>query len=550
MKKSPSAPSTRAPLGLLAVVLVLACLANACGRSAASPAKSADPAPGAPGVATDRLPDAGTPKDGGSLAFGLEGETDSLSPVTGRWALSGHMVGSAIFDSLAVLDDQGNAVPELASSFTPNADNTEWTVTLKEGITFHDGEPFNAAAVAKALRIYKTALITGAVFAVVDTITETGPMTVTITTKQPVGNIANLFVGQAGYMPAPAMLDDPHGGEHPIGTGPFMFHEWVKNDHVTVVKNPHYWKAGLPHLDQITFKPIENAADRVSALQDGTLNAIDTFFPDSIRTIRDDPDLRYLEYAQGEELHIALNTMAPPFDNLTARQAVATATDQATYIDQIGKDVYTPANGMFAPGQLGYTDDSGYPTFDLDKAKELVAEYTQQTGKPLAFTLLATGDIEYTKQDQLLKTMWEAAGMQVTLASKPQADEVITVVLGQYQAADFRLFGSPDPDADYHWWSSTAVAPPGQVSINMTRFAGAETDRALDAARASTDPATRDQDYQAFERAWNAAVPYIWLARADWVLASTPQVHGYEAGGNGSVQTLGAKPWIADLWMG
>ncbi|HEY5155276.1 MAG TPA: ABC transporter substrate-binding protein [Acidimicrobiales bacterium] len=537
----------RALVTPVALLLTITVVAAACGSSKSTTQATIAPASGAD---TSHLPTDGTPKDGGSLAWGLEGESDSLNPVTGRWALSGHMVGSAIFDSLAALDADGKVQPVLAKSFDANADTTVWTINLKDGITFQNGEPFDGAAVTKALNTYKTALITGAAFKVVDTVTQSGPMAVTVTLKQPMANFANIFVGQGGYMPAPAMLDNPFGGDHPIGTGPFTFQEWVKNDHVTVVKNTKYWQAGLPHLDQITFKPIESAQDRLAALLDGTVNAIDTVTPDSIRTIRENANLRYLEYGVGEEIHVPLNTLAPPFDNLAARQAVAYATNQPDYIAQIGAGVYTPANGMFAPGQLGYTEDSGYPTFDLDKAKQLVAQYTQETGKPLAFTLLAQQDVEYAKSDQLLKTMWEAAGMQVTLQSKPQADQIIAVVLGQYQAADFRLFGQPDPDAEYYWWSSGTVAPPGGVGLNMARFANAETDKALNEGRASNDQATRDQAYQTFEKAWNANVPDIFLARADWLIASTPNVHGYAAGASGTSQTLGPKTWIADLWIG
>ena len=529
-----------------ALLIAIALTAAACGSVTTTQSAQAPP----PDEHPSRLPDDGTPRDGGSLAWGLEGESDSLSPITGRWALSGHMVGSAIFDSLTAMGADGKVVPQLAQSLEPNADNTVWKITLRDGITFHNGQPFDGAAVAKALNTYKTALITGAAFKVVDTVTQSGPMEVTLVMKQPMADLGNLFIGQGGYMPAPAMLDDPFGGDHPIGTGPFVFQEWVKNDHVTVTKNPHYWQAGLPHLDQITFRPIASAQDRLAALEDGTVNAIDTVTPSSIRSIRDNQSFRYLEYGKGEEIHIPLNTLAPPFDNLAARQAVAYATDAADYVTQIGDGVYTPANGMFAPGQLGYTEDSGYPTFDLDKAKELVAQYTKETGEPLAFTLLSQADVEYAKQDQLLKSMWEAAGMQVTLQSKPQADQIIAVVLGQYQATDFRLFGQPDPDADYYWWSSGTVAPPDQVSINMARYSSPETDKALADGRASLDPATRDQAYQAFERAWNAAVPDIWLARADWMIASTPNVHGYADAASGTIQTLGPKTWIASLWIG
>jgi peptide/nickel transport system substrate-binding protein len=531
---------------LAGVVLAVALVAGACGSSKSSTTAAGPSAASGP---IGRLPGQGTPKEGGSLAWGLEAETDSLSPLTGRWALSGHMVGSAIFDSLSKLDADGKAVPFLAKSYDHNADYTEWTINLREGIKFHDGEPVDAAAIKKNLDVYKTALITGAALKVMGDVTVVDPLTVSVKTKQPYAAFQNLFLGQGGYIAAPAMLDNAFGGDHPIGSGPFVFQDWVKGDHVTVVKNKNYWQQGLPHLDQITFKPFAAAQDRLAALEDGTVNAIDTVTPSSVTSIRDSQSLRYLEYGKGEEQHIPLNTMSPPFDNINARKAVAYATNSEEYIKQIGPGVYTPANGMFAPGQAGYTEDSGYLGYDLDKAKAAVAQYTQETGKPLSFSLLAQAAVEYAAQDQLLKSMWEAAGMQVKLESKPQADQIISVILGQYQAADWRLYGQPDPDADFYWWTSGTVAPPGQVSLNMSRFANSETDAALNDGRANPDQSARDKDYQTFEKAWNAGVPTIWLARATWVIASTPQVHGYDVADNGSISTLGPKPWLADLWI-
>jgi len=550
MLRATPSPSRVTTVGAV-LLLAIALLAAACGSSGASTTETkADPVDAASGISTNIPADEGTPKDGGSLAWGLEAETDSLNPATGRWAISGHMVGSSIFDSLATLDADGNAVPYLAESFEHSDDFLTWTIHLREGVKFHDGTPVDGSAVARNLNIYQEALITGAAMKQVGTIVATGPLTVTISTLQPWGDLPNVFVAQAGYIAAPAMLDDPFGGDHPIGSGPFTFHEWVKDDHVTVVKNANYWQAGLPHLDQIRWVPIPDSDDRLAALENGSINAMDTVTPQTITSVRANPDLSYVEYSNGEELHIPLNTMAPPFDNLKARQALAYATDQAVYINTLGDGVYTPANGMFAPGQLGYTEDSGYPSYDLEKAKQLVQEYETETGKPLEFSLLAVSEVQYAQADQLLQQMWEQAGMKVTLDSKAQADQIISVILGQYQAADFRLFGQPDPDSDFYWWSSGTVAPVGGVSLNMTRFSSPQADAALAQGRANTDSDTRNEAYQNFEREWNANVPSIWLARTDWMIASDRSVHGYTAATNGSIASVIPKTWIANLWIG
>jgi len=535
------------PCAVVALALALALLASACGSSS-SPTKASTTA--STKTYGGNLPaNEGTPHDGGTLAWGLEAESDSLSPITGRWALSAQMVGSAIFDPIATLDASGRTVPYLASSFSHSPDNQTWTITLRSGITFQDGEPFDAAAVVLNIDTYRTALITSKAWKPVTSVTATGPLTVQVKVDQPWATFPNIFLGQNGYMEAPKMIADPNGGQHPIGTGPFTFKEWVVNDHVTVVKNTHYWQKGLPHLDEIIFKPIPDAATRLRDLQDGTVDAINEVTAQQVREIRADATLQRLEYNRGEELFVPLNTQVAPFDNIHARLALAYATDTATFIKQLGDGIYTPANGMFAPGQLGYTPNSGYPTYDLAKAKQEVAAYTAATGQPLTFTLNATSEIAYSTQDQLLQSMWQAAGAHVSLTTANQADQVLDVVLGKYQAADFRLFGQPDPDADYYWWASTSVGAANDVSLNMPRYATPQTDAALQAGRATTDTVARSAAYQRFERLVNAGAPYIWLARTDWVIASTPKVHGYALAGNGTIATLGPKTWVAGLWM-
>jgi ABC-type transport system substrate-binding protein len=530
------------------VLAVVSLLAVACGSS--STAKTAAPSSTQPKTYSGNVPaNEGTPRNGGTIVWGLEAESDSLSPITARWALSGQMIGSAIYDPMVTMDANGHTVPYLAKSFSHSADNRTWTITLRSGISFQDGEPFNAAAVALNINTYRAALITGKAWKLVTSVVVTGPLTVQIKVNQPWATFPDVFLGQNGYMEAPKMIANPYGGQHPIGTGPFMFKEWVVNDHVTVVRNPNYWQKGLPHLDEIIFKPIPDAETRFQALENGSIDATDMVTAPQVREIRADPNLERLEYNRGEELFLPLNTQEPPFNNIHARLALAYATDQKTLISRLGAGIYTPANGMFAPGQLGYTANSGYPAFNLAKAKQEVAEYTAETGKPLSFVLIAVSEVAYAAQDHMLKAMWEAAGAHLSIVQEDQATQVINVVLGKYQAADFRLFGQPDPDADYYFWAGTSVGASNDVSLNFPRFATAETDAALLAGRATSDPAQRNAAYQRFERAINAAVPYIWLGRTDWVIASTPKLHGYSLAGNGSIATVGPKTWIKDLWL-
>ena len=550
---SPST-GTRKPRVLGVAILTIVSLGAAgCGSSGSNNATAGSVAVDQAGSA-DQTPsgaafDQGTPVDGGKMVWGLDADTDSFSPLSGRWDRSGHMMGSAIFDPLTTLDASGEPVPYLAESLTPNADNTEWDIKLHSGVLFHDGTPLTADVVVLNLTEAKKALITGKGLAGVKDVTTIDPLTVKVTTTQPWATFPTALASQIGYMAAPAMIADQHGGEHPIGTGPFTFKEWVPGDHMAAVKNPAYWQAGLPHLDEIDFKIVTDDQQRVADLADGTVDALTTSTASSVSQLRTMTDYNLLEDAKGEERFASLNTEQPPFNNIKARQALAYATDIDRYIKATGAGVYQPVNGMFAPGQLGYNTESSYPAYDLARAKQLVADYTTETGQPLSFTFLNTSSIDDTKTSQTLKDMWEQAGMKVALENVGEQDEVVAVVLGKYQAADWRNFGQPDPDGDYLWWHSSSVGKGADISLNTARYATPAIDMALDAARATTDKSARNKLYQEAERQINAGVPYVWYARVVCAVAAAKRVHGYGDAVNGSDGTIGPKTWVAKLWL-
>ena len=532
---------------LTAAVVALALVAGACGSSKADTATAPDQA--APTSGASAI-DAGTPVDGGKLIWGLETDTDSFSPMSGRWDRNGHMMGSAIFDPLATLDEAGHAVPYLAESITPaNADSTLWDIKLRPGVTFSDGEPLDSAVVVRNLSEQKKALITGQSLAGMADVVAVDPLTARVTTTAPWATFPVILASQVGYMASIRMIEDPHGGEHPIGTGPFVLQEWLKGDHMTATKNPTYWQAGLPHLDEIDFKVDLDTQQQVTDLANGTFDAFTTSTPSSVAALRQTDGINVLENTKGEERFATLNTSVAPFDQLSARQALAYATDIDRFVAENGSGAYEAVTGMFAPGQLGYNAETGYPSFDLEKAKSLVADYTAATGQRLAFTFLNTDSVDDLKVSQTLKDMWEQAGMLVTLKNVKDEDEVVAVVLGDYQAADWRNFGQPDPDGDYIWWHSSSIGKDGALSLNTARYSTPAIDAALDAARATTDAATRDAQYQIAEQQINAGIPYVWYARVTSSIAADTRVHGYGEAANGTDSTIGPKTWVAKLWI-
>ncbi|HTD50062.1 MAG TPA: ABC transporter substrate-binding protein, partial [Acidimicrobiia bacterium] len=264
----------------VAVAVVMAMALAACGSSS-KPAKNAGTPTTSPGLQGTQ-PNTGKPTPGGSITFALPAES------TGGWclpeaqlAISGIQVARAIYDYLAVPDVNGNYVPSLADSIKPNADFTSWTIHIRSGIKFQNGEALNGKVVKDNLDAYRGTfpgrkpLLFIFVFKNIKATTLVDPMTVRVDMTKPWSAFpASLYsYGRLGIMAEKQLTDGSNCFEDMIGTGPFEFHgDWVRNDHLTVVKNPNYWRKdqygqALPYLDKITFKPVPETSTLVNGLQ-------------------------------------------------------------------------------------------------------------------------------------------------------------------------------------------------------------------------------------------------------------------------------------------
>jgi ABC-type transport system substrate-binding protein len=486
--------------------------------------------------------------------MGVEAETEAMDPARVPLAASGYFVASSVFDSLVTLDGDGKPVPFLATSIEPSDGDRTWTIKLPKGVTFHNGDPLDAAAVKAGLDFYQKSAITSALLRTVTEVQAPDDQTVVVKLSEPWHTFPVVLTTQVGYVMHPSMIDDPQKAFAPIGTGPFAFDAHVLNESWKLKKNPGYWRKddtgrALPYLDSIEFKAIPDETARIAALEAGDLDMIHTVKPDQVIALRQQPEYKRVEYAEGEKDFLTLNTDVEPFDDPVARRAVARSIDTERWRQEITKGVKQPVNSPFGPNQPGHSESSGYPTFDLGEAKRLVTEYQATHGKPLAFTYTSGEDPSDRQEAQLLASMMTDAGMQVTIKSLSQAQLIAHVVTGEYQVSIWRNFGMPDPDADTVWWRSESILPRGGVSLNTARFEDDQIDAAIDAALAAETPAERDAEYQKVARRMGEMVPYVWLGRVVWNLAADERVNGIGPAANGSLQTLGEKSWIGDLWI-
>jgi len=335
-----------------------------------------------------------------------------------------------------------------------------------------------------------------------------------------------------------AQLDDPQNcATNLIGTGPFTKQSWTAGEPFVAVKNPNYWQKDkdgnqLPYLDKITYIGVESGPDRLTGLQNGDYDVIHTSGPQQIVPIRKDADagkLRDVESDKFTEVGYAmLNATKPPFDNILARQAMAYGIDRDTINKLRNEDILTNAAGPFGPGNVGYLEDSGYPKYDPDKAKDLVAQYKSETGQDLEFVLTHSGDPETTKTAELTQQMAQAVGAKVTLKSIGDQSALINEAIGKnFQAILWRNHPGGNPDLQWVWWHCDETPPTACANpVNFGGFNDAEINSLLEQGRAATTKEEQAKAYEDLNREFAKKLYNLWAQYVIWSVASDPKVHG------------------------
>ncbi len=482
--------------------------------------------PGRNGVSTAK------PKRGGSVTFGIDTEESGFNPSTARWDEGGFLYGRTVFDPIAIVNAAGQVEPFLAQSITSNADFTSFTITLKPGIVFHDGTPLNGEALYTNIEAQATSLLTGPAFATnISGASVSGPMSVTITMKGPWAPFPYyLAQAQTGYVAAPSMLKAANGGtDNPVGTGPFVFQDWVPNSHMTATRNPKYWRSGYPYLNSITYKPIINASSRADALQTGEIDMMHTNDPNGLLQFRGNKKYSYYDNS-GQVLGqptvqcIMLNTSTAPLNNKDLRTAMAKCINRPQYTKVIDKGVDEAMNGLFIPGSPYYTK-TAYPAYDPRGAASLVKKVQQQTGKQPTFSLNSLSDPETLAAAEFLQQAWQTAGMKVNINIIAQATIINNALAGTYQATLWRQFGAVDPDLNYVWWTPQLAT--GSLALNMARNVDPRIQTALEAGRTTSNKADRTKNYQQINQYLAQDIPYLWLARDTWAAIANPKVQNF-----------------------
>jgi peptide/nickel transport system substrate-binding protein len=504
---------------LLLLVLLVAC------QPAAAPPKPPESKP-AEAKSSVAMPPASKPAPGGTLRIGLTGEVTTLDPHLST-SSTDRQIYQSVYDTLVRLDKDLGIAPGLAKSWE-QTDPKTLVFKLQSGVKYHDGEPFNAASVKANMERMKThpkSLRKGELDDVTS-VEVVDDLTVTFNLKGPSSPLLSLLTDRAGMMvstkAAEAAGDD--FARKPVGAGPFTFVEWVKDDHMTLRKWEQHWEKDadgvpLPYLDEVTFKPIPDGNQRLTALRTSTIDMIDMPNAKDMPSLKTGTELKYSEVPGLAYRYIQLNVKRAPLDNKAFRQAIAWSIDREAInkavffnVGQVGYQAIPPSSFAFDP------DFKPYSPRDVQKAKAKLAE--SGVANPTF-----TGMVPNTPEDRQLAEVFkeQLAETGITL----EIELLESTVLGdralkrEYMASINGWSGRPDPDGNvYNFFHSKGAQ-------NRSDYLNAEVDKLLDATRATYDNAERKKLYSQANELVLDDSPIIFSQHRPEVKVMTQKVQGY-----------------------
>jgi peptide/nickel transport system substrate-binding protein len=527
-ERTTAAPATEAP-----ATEAPATEAPATEAPATEPGGTEGPATEAPATepgATESPAQSGEPVSGGTLTMARITDIFTFDPYNTQDDRS-IFTELQVYDRLVKLTADGQGVePELATEWQIADDGLSATFQLREGVLFSDGSPLTVDDVVFSLdRAFDPAGSWGFLFSPVTGAEAVDDETVRIDMSEPFAPLLPALATFAASIYSKSNFESfgETAGEHPLGTGAFALDEWVKGEQLTLTRNPHYWQPGKPYLDQIVFRVIGDDNARVLQLQGGEVDVIDFAPPNQLDLIT----------GSGGKIHrvdgtstgwLVLNGSKPPLDEANVRCALAWAVDRQAIADTVYFGVATPARSILPSADFYWDPDTDPIGFDLDRAREYLADSSVPGGFELEMTV-PTGD----STTLAIAQIWADALAQLGITANIQQIEGTTAQeqfnTGQYTVR-ISAFTADTPDPD----QVMGVTLDYEVQDALHTFYRNEEARqlAID-ARKEADPAVRAQMYSELQRVFNRDCSIIYTVEVPRLYASTAQVMGFQPNSQG-----------------
>ncbi len=469
----------------------------------------------------------------------------TMDPMDTSDTLSGG-IQRMMMDGLFGFDDNMGIIPMLATGYEANDNATEFTFTLREGISFTDGTPWNAdAALAnfakwadKDLGLKRTTFLCN----MLDTYEKVDDYTIKVTLTEPFGAFVNNLAHPACVIMSPKTIEAgvEECARNPVGTGQYTFVEWIEGDHLTLALNKDWWGydadicggTALADADagfkSVTFKPVPESATKVAMLQAGDAQIIWPTPTESFSVLEADPNVTTYEDAGIVVRYLHMNNQKAPFNDKRVRQALDYAIDKDAYIQVVWNGHAVKEQSIIGSAVQYYKPNELRP-YDPEKAKALLAE----AGYPDGFTtnIMFSNTTTNQRQAEFFKQQLEQIGVTVELKGMENAilNEKVQGATGPGSDVEVELFisgWSPSTgDADWGIRPLLAIESEPPMSYNMCYFENEELEGYIRAGLESADDDIRREAYEnAQDLIWEETPLIVTAADANtWATGSKIQ---------------------------
>jgi peptide/nickel transport system substrate-binding protein len=392
------------------------------------------------------------------LVVGMVLEPPHLDPTAGAAAAIDEVVYANVFEGLTRVAADGSVVPGLATEWSFGDDGLSLTLALREGVTFHDGSPFDAEVVKFSLDRARAEGAENAqpqLFRSIESVEVVDPSTVTLRLARPDAGLPKKLAWGDAVMVHP---DSAEGNKQsPVGTGPFRFESWRRGDRVTLVRNDGYW-GEAPALPRVAFAFVADPTAALASLLSGDVHAFPNFpAPETLPVLEADPRFTVAVGTTEGETILAINASRAPYGDLRVRQAIAAAIDRAAVADGAMYGTAVPIGAPVPPHDAAYRDLTAINAYDPARAQALLADagisnlapelvlpppaYARRAGEIVAAQLRAVGiepRVVPVEWAEWLSRVFTGRDYDLTIVAHTEPDDINIYVRPDY------YFGVPN----------------------------------------------------------------------------------------------------------
>jgi len=498
----------------------------ACGGAPAAAPEAAEPASTAAEASVAPAPASAEPSavgaasqaaaGGKTATIGMVELVTSLDPPT-DWAIAATWIHMNIFDCLIWRNrDTAEFEPWLAQSYEA-VDDVTWRFKLRQGVTFHNGEPFNADAVVWTYEriLADDKMITYPQWTFIKSVTPVDDYTVDFVTQTPEPAMLSKISGTGCGLQAPehGKTQAESGAEYmPVGTGPFKFAEWVKDDYIRLEANADYWQ-GKPDIDTLVFRSIPEVSTQVASLLSGEIDLMVGVPRQDWERINANEGTSVEEFLTNRTMLLALRTgpssampdWTGPTSDPLVRQAINLAIDRQTILELID-NMGVPTLSRITPPTLGWSDKffEQVGEYNPDRARELLAQ-SGYNGEPLTFHA-STAFIYEKEVAEAVAAMLQDIGLNIDL----QVLDVTTFREKVYfPNKNEEIYMDALGNSFFDPWITVKEFEPGQKQ--RSGWENAEADKLIIEAAQNMDPEARAAQYVRIQELINQDLPHIYL---------------------------------------